>query len=210
MIDIRISILVVVALAAHSFASEQAKLIVKKHPSYQVYNYERTDALKLSDFKQLLLAANGYSSDSIEWTGLMSTNSMASPKMTLLFLVDTQKSGLISGKSFSVEEDSSADFSYLKKFSLIQTFTALPAQEELKSLDCSKDSAIYVFKLSDESGDLNARINSLIESVGKNCGENVDDLLAYVLATSAEASDESREVCIALLNKKFYLHAYLT
>jgi len=196
MIDIRISILVVTLLAAHSLASEQAKLIVKKHPSYHAYNYESTDALRLTDFKQLLMAVNGYSSENIEWDGLKSTNSMASPKMTLLFLVDSQKSDLISGKSFSVNEDASANFDYLNKLegkdSVVKAFNSLPTEEGLKSLDCTKDSAIYVFKVSGGVEDLNARINAVIQSVSANCAENVDDLLVYVLATSGDVKHETR------------------
>lgn len=189
MIDIRISLLVVTLLAVHSLASDQAKLIVKKHPSYHMYNYERTEALGLSDFKQLLLAVNGYSSDNIEWAGLRSTNSLASPKMTLLFLVDSQKSDMISGKSFSVDEDVAADFGYLNKLNgedtVVKSFKSLPTEEGLKSLDCTKDSAIYVFKVSGHGDeDLNARINAIVESVSGNCVETVDDLLVYVLATS--------------------------
>lgn len=147
MIDIRIPILVVTLLAAQSLASQQAKLIVKKHPSYHMYNYESTDALRLTDFKQLLMAVNGYSSENIEWAGLKSTNSLASPKMTLLFLVDSQQSDLVSGKSFSVDEDASADFDFLNKLnsehSVVKAFKSLPNEGGLKvfnTLDMSFNS----------------------------------------------------------------------
>lgn len=59
-------------------------------------------------------------------------------------------------------------------------------------MDCTKDSAIYVFKVSDNGEDLNAKINAIVESVSANCVESVDDLLVYVLATSGEVK---REVC---------------
>ena len=42
-------------------STKQAKLIVKQHPSYQVYDYSSQNPLKMSDFREILLAINGFS-----------------------------------------------------------------------------------------------------------------------------------------------------
>jgi hypothetical protein len=50
-------------LFAHSIASESAKagLAILHQPSYQTYDYSGSSGLKLSDFKNLVLAASGFS-----------------------------------------------------------------------------------------------------------------------------------------------------
>ena len=68
----------------------QSKLIVTSKPSYQKYDYTSTNSLKLSDFNNIILAANGFSIEKTpEWKGLKTTNPLSVPKATVLFLVNS-------------------------------------------------------------------------------------------------------------------------
>jgi hypothetical protein len=170
-------------------AEDTPKLIIQHAPSYQTYDTSTT--LKLSDLKSLLLAVNGFTVDAeIQWTVLKSTNSMASPKVNLLFLTDSNRDLEIkeSDKAIEIDQDTLVDFEYLKNFfdarnkGLFKSFDSVPAGKELKALGCSKslDSVFYVIKVSE--ADSKESINERIKTVGDNCVTK-DDLMVYILAT---------------------------
>lgn len=47
-------------------ASESAKLIVVKQPSHHLYDFSSKSQLKISDFNNILLAANGFSIEKVK------------------------------------------------------------------------------------------------------------------------------------------------
>lgn len=201
MISLKTLFIVVALFFSQTLASEHAKLIVKQHPSYHVYDFENSGDLRLSEFKNLLLAANGFSLKSdIEWKGLKSTNALASPKVTLLFLSDSNNVDLVSGKSLSVDEDTSVNFQYLHNFydsnnGVVKSYNTLPTEKELKNIECSKEFGFYVFKVSNlKMEDLDDKINSVIEAFNKQCVKDFDDLLVYVLSTTSASQRAKREV----------------
>ena len=132
-----LAVLVIAVVSAVS-ADDSSRLIVQQSPAYQVYSYGTT--LKLSDLKSLLLAINGFTVDrEIEWTGLKSTKPKASPKVTLLVVTDSQKlDDATSQNSIQIEQDSSLDFDYLKRYfnsmnnGRFEKFDTIPTGESLK------------------------------------------------------------------------------
>jgi len=212
MVGLKLFAVLLLAITQVVIAQEHAKLLVKQHPSYQVYNYKTSGTLKLTDFKDLVLAANGFTiSRDIEWTGLKSTSSMASPKMTLLFLTDANMIADESEKSLVIDQDTSVDFAYLKNFATVQTYETTPSTEELK--ECS-NALFYVIKVS-ESDDLQSSIDRIMKSISVSCGVNAkEDLLVYVLATdktlrTKRAAAEKRALGSVIVNRAiFYADNY--
>jgi hypothetical protein len=56
-----LSLCAFVLLASSLAIADQAKLMVKQHPTQHIYDFASGNSLKLSEFKDLLLAANGFS-----------------------------------------------------------------------------------------------------------------------------------------------------
>jgi hypothetical protein len=54
-----------VAAVHASTQLKEAKLAVLKSPNYQVYDFDSKSVLRLSDFKNLILAANGFSIEKV-------------------------------------------------------------------------------------------------------------------------------------------------
>ncbi len=110
-----------------------AKLAVLQHPNY--YSFDTKNELKLSEFKNLLLASSGYSiPQPIEWKGLSSKNSLSTPRVTLLFVlngknVDLNKFGN-NLATIQVNEDSDFDFDYLKNLNnaAVRSFEQYPVE----------------------------------------------------------------------------------
>lgn len=198
-------------------SSADSRLVVKQHPSYHEYNYANSGSLRVSDLKEMLLAVNGFSINKlIEWKGLKSTNSLASPKVTLLFLADSEKTETLSEQSIPINNDALVDFEYLKKYyessnGLFRTSESLPTINELKQLECSKtlDSVFYVVRLSEaDYEDMEKKINSVVEAFSGNClVQEKDDLLVYVLATDSnqrvkrDLGREKRALGSSILNR---------
>jgi hypothetical protein len=57
---LHIAIILFVIFESNLIFANQAKLVVNKHPNYHVYEKNSNEILKLSDFKELLLAVNGF------------------------------------------------------------------------------------------------------------------------------------------------------
>lgn len=201
-----LTLAIIALFASQASASTEGKLIVKEHPSYHTYDYN-SGSMKLSDLKELLLAVNGFSTKKmIDWKGLKSTNSLASPKVTLLFLADGDNTELLGGESIPIDEDTSVNFQYLHNFydssnGLVETFETVPTEAELKKMDCSNDSVFYVVKMSGAE-DLNDKIDSVVKAVKSQCAVDKDDLLVYILSTENQqrvrraANDEAGDQSI--------------
>jgi len=184
--------LVLVSVVA--FQAHADRLVVEHHPSYQVYDYN-SGILKFSDFKDILLAAHGFSiNKNVEWKGLKSTKPLAVPKKTFLFLVNGDDKKASEDKSIKVDLDESLSMdSFNKKFSsvsgnLFKTFDFLPSRNELKTLEAelpkSIDSFFLTFKVAESDSE---KLKELIKSIKE------DDSVVYVLETDSKQR-EKRDV----------------
>lgn len=189
--------LLVLALASQLISAANDKLIIKQMPAYFVYDNPQDAGLKLSEFKNLILATSGVSiKKGITWSGLKSKDSKMIPKATFLFLTNSASmSGLFSNNiNISIIEDASPDFAYLKdSFSGINRvsnfFTNQLTEDELTNnleKECSKDSIINVFDESELHGSgLSNKIDSIVQKYVTLCSADIqNDLIVYVLGTS--------------------------
>lgn len=192
-----------------AFQANANKLVIKQHPSYQVYDYD-SGILKFSDFKNILLASHGFSiNHDVEWKGLKSTNPLVTPKKTYLFLIDSDQA--IEGKSIELDLDESLNFeSFNKKFSslnhnVFKSFDFLPSINELKTVENelpqSIDSYFFTFKVSKSDS---AKLNDLIKSIEKSN----DDSVVYVLSTDSKLR-EKRDVEKRLIGNSIVNRAIL-
>lgn len=189
--------LLVLAFACHLISAKNDKLIIKQMPAYFLYDNPQDTSLKLSEFKNLILATSGVSvKKGIKWSGLKSKDSKMIPKATFLFLTNSASmSGLYSSSiNISIIEDVSPDFAYLKHSlsginRVSNLFTNQLTDAELTSnleTECSKDSIINVFDEYELHGsDLSDKIDSIVGKYVTLCSADVqNDLLVYVLGTS--------------------------
>jgi hypothetical protein len=117
---------------------QQVGLAVLQQPSH--YSFDNSDALKLSDFKNLLLAGSGFTiKKPVEWKGLISKNSLSIPRVTLLFVADNKKVDInaFTKSVIQVNQDTDVDFDYLNSLSLqsntaVRSFDELPAEIDSK------------------------------------------------------------------------------
>ena len=125
----------ILSIKSLSATSHQAGLAVLQQPTH--YSFDNSDALKLSDFKNLLLAGSGFSiKKPIEWKGLTSKNSLSTPRVTLLFVADSNKVDIntLSKSVIPVNQDTEVDFDYLSSQTnaAVRSFEELPAEISLK------------------------------------------------------------------------------
>lgn len=201
MICSKLLVVLIIAFVSESLANE-AKLTVLKQPSFLEHNYA-SKALKLSQLDDLLLAVNGFSiPEGIEWTGLKSTNALARPKVTLLFMSNNIEDSM--EKSIKIDEDSSVNFRSLVNHRNTEDFIKfqdLPIESKVSEMKCEK--GIYIFKAS--GSEQTNQINEVVEHF-KNCLSSDDDLLAYKLETTSEQRykrevREKRALSNSILNR---------
>jgi len=194
-------ILVLIALTFQQ-AYGESKLIIKQMPAYFLYDNPKGADLKLSEFKNLILASSGVSiNKAIEWSGLKTNDTKMIPKATFLFLANSAKIGNLFSNNINIPlvEDVAADFSYLKdSFNGVHRasniFTSPLTDNELISnleKECSTDSIINVFDETKLNGnDLSQAIEKIVHEYASLCSVDLqNDLVVYVLSTSEKVKN---------------------
>lgn len=204
--------LLVQSIAAAS-SSSSSSLAVLVQPSHHVYDFSSGSSLKLSEFKNLLLAAAGFSIQKpIVWKGLTSTNSLSTPRVTVLFLVDSKKvdAGKLSSSLISIDQDTNGDaiigdlsqqLSHSSQSVAFRTFDQAELDTKNLEEDCSKSSVFYVFKVADGVDNLGDKIKQIYGNMSGKCSAITDqknDLLVYLL--SLDSADHSRVKRLASSN----------
>jgi hypothetical protein len=132
------SLFAIIIINSISANSQQAGLAVLQQPTQ--YSFDNSKTLKLSDFKNLLLAGGGFTIQKpIEWKGLTSKNSLSTPRVTLLFVADGKNVDInsFSKSVIPVDQDTEVNFDYLNSLSsqsnvAVRSFEEIPAEISFK------------------------------------------------------------------------------
>jgi hypothetical protein len=138
-----LSIFIIQSLAIAASFAYNNELFVLNKPTHQTI--DTTDALKISDLSNVLLAANGFTiDDSVEWKGLKSSNPFSVPKVTLLFTINDENlkfKALADQVRIEINQDDSIDVDMIQnkyenafgKSDLVKQFDNFPNSSDLEA-----------------------------------------------------------------------------
>lgn len=166
-----------------AYSESTGKLYVLDTPSY--ITIDTKEPLKLSDFKNVLLATSGFPIDKqVEWNGLKKNKSTEFPRATLLFILSSNQTDDLKAEPITIQEDTDSHFDYLSESikntdSIVHFYNGLPSDSELTNLDCSHLNSFHVVDLTDSVTE-----NSIRKITKKFSDKCSSDLLSYLLHTS--------------------------
>ncbi|CAF0728420.1 unnamed protein product [Brachionus calyciflorus] len=178
--------IVTIFVALSSFISTEStgKLFVIDSP--KSLTFDTKEPLKLSDFKNLLLATSGFPVDNeVKWNGLKKEKSTYFPRATLLILLSNNQTDDLKKEFITIQEDTDGHFDFLQSSthnsdSSAKFYNGAPSDDDLKQIDCSHLSSFHVIELTEPSVSENL-LRKLSKVFSDKCS---GDLVSYLLHTS--------------------------